>query len=285
MNRDTAPIPATERPGLIPWPPMERIPACCTPETHIEIEGLEVSYAGVPAVRIGSMPIYRGCVTAIVGPSGCGKSSFLASINRLTESVPACRVSGSIRIDGAETGAGRLRTLRRRVGMIFQRPNPLPISIAANIEAPLKDHGVRPKAERRRRAEQALRSVGLWDEVAERLHKPALSLSGGQQQRLCLARCLALQPQVVLLDEPCSALDPMATEVVERAVAGLRGRYTTVIVTHNLAQARRIADFTAVFWQLGRGRVDSLVEFGPTRRVFERPAEELTSMYIAGTQG
>ncbi|TVS07177.1 MAG: phosphate ABC transporter ATP-binding protein [Phycisphaerales bacterium] len=266
---------------------MQRIPACCVPETHIEIDGLEVSYAGVPAVRVGSMPIYRGCVTAIVGPSGCGKSSFLASINRMTESVPGCRVSGSVRIDGVESGGDRrrLRSLRRRVGMIFQRPNPLPVSIAANIEAPLKDHGVGQKAERRRRAEQALRTVGLWEEVADRLHKPALSLSGGQQQRLCLARCLALEPEVVLLDEPCSSLDPMATDVVEQALARLRGRYTTVIVTHNLAQARRIADFTGVFWQLGRGREDSLVEFGSTRRVFETPAEELTSMYIGGAQG
>lgn len=266
---------------------MKRIPACCVPETHIEIDGLEVSYAGVPAVRVGSMPIYRGCVTAIVGPSGCGKSSFLASINRMTESVPGCRVSGSVRIDGVESGGDRrrLRSLRRRVGMIFQRPNPLPVSIAANIEAPLKDHGVGQKAERRRRAEQALRTVGLWEEVADRLHKPALSLSGGQQQRLCLARCLALEPEVVLLDEPCSSLDPMATDVVEQALARLRGRYTTVIVTHNLAQARRIADFVGVFWQLGRGREDSLVEFGSTRRVFETPAEELTSMYIGGAQG
>lgn len=268
-----------------PWFPMERVPACCVPTAHVEIVGLSVWFADSLALRDVSMTIPKGCVTSIVGPSGCGKSTLLSALNRMTDSLPACRVHGSIRLDGAELIGTTLqvRSLRRRIGLIFQRPNPLPLSIADNIALPLKDHGVRSRSERDAIVESTLRDVGLWNEVADRLRRPAMSLSGGQQQRLCIARCLALQPEVILLDEPCSALDPIATEVVEDLLATLRNRFTVVLVTHNLAQARRVADFTAVFWQRERG--SSLVEFGCTRQIFENPIEELTSLYVGGVKG
>lgn len=231
------------------------------------------------------MAIARGCITSIVGPSGCGKSTLLAALNRMTDGIPGCRVDGSARLDGLETVGTALdvRDLRRRVGLIFQRPNPLPLSVADNLLVPLRDHGVRSSAERGALMEAALRDVGLWGEVSGRLRRPALTLSGGQQQRLCIARCLALRPEVVLLDEPCSALDPRAMEVVEDLIVALRRRLTLVVVTHNLAQARRIADFTAVLWR--RERESSLVEFGPTRQVFERPACAVTLQYVSGVRG
>lgn len=268
-----------------PWFPMEHVPACCVPTPHIEVVGLSVTFAGSLAVRDVSMTIPKGCVTSIVGPSGCGKSTLLSALNRMTDTLPSCHVHGSVRLDGVELIGAPLevRSLRRRIGLICQRPNPLPIAIADNIALPLKDHGVRSRHERAAIVESTLRDVGLWNEVADRLRRPALSLSGGQQQRLCIARCLALQPEVILLDEPCSALDPMATEVIEDLLGTLRHRYTVVLVTHNLAQARRVADFTAVLWQRERG--SSLVEFGCTRQIFEKPVEELTSLYVGGVKG
>jgi phosphate transport system ATP-binding protein len=173
--------------------------------------------------------------------------------------------------------------LRRRVGMIFQRPNPFPLTIRRNLTFPLRHHGIRDRDELQGKVEAALRDVGLWDEVKDRLDSPALELSGGQQQRLCLARALALQPEALLLDEPCSALDPIAGGVVEDLVLSLRGRYTVVVVTHNLAQARRLADDVAVFWiENGAGR---LIECGATRQVFEQPTHELTAAYVAGIRG
>jgi phosphate transport system ATP-binding protein len=181
-------------------------------------------------------------------------------------------------------GAGvDLVALRRQVGMIFQKPNPFPLSIRRNLAFPLEQHGVRARDERDGRVEQALREVGLWEEVKDRLDAPALELSGGQQQRLCLARALVLEPQVLLLDEPCSALDPIAGGVVEDLIASLRGRYTVVIVTHNLGQARRLGDDVAVFWvQEGVG---TLIEFGPAGQVFEQPRSEWTAAYVRGHRG
>jgi len=262
-----------------------RPPCCPTRQPLLWARDVAVSYAGIDAVRGVSLPIYRGCITAIMGPSGCGKSSFLASLNRMTDLVEDCRVSGGITLDGQDIRAPGIDVigLRRRIGMIFQRPNPFPMSIVENITFPLRQHGLRNRRECADRAEQVLRQVGLWDEVANRLGSPALALSGGQQQRLCLARALALDPEVLLLDEPCSALDPVASGVVEDLVDSLRGRYTTVIVTHNLSQARRIADDVAMFWTMDG--VGALVEHGPAQEIFESPRSEITAAFLRGERG
>ena len=259
---------------------------------------LSVAYRRRPAVRDVDLEVRRGSVTAIIGPSGCGKSSFLASLNRMTDLVPGCTVTGSVRVDGLDVFEKSCDpvALRRRVGMIFQKPNPFPTSILKNLTLPLKEHGLgglRKRGERDAVAERVLRDVGLWDEVKDRLHASALGLSGGQQQRLCIARALTLNPRVLLMDEPCSALDPMASGVVEDLILRLRegccatdesGRgITLVVVTHNLAQARRIADDTAVFWT--RGGVGTMIEAGPTMQVFHQPREEETRQYIDGVRG
>ncbi len=249
----------------------------------IRTQGLSLRYAGKPAFEDVSMDIPRGSITALVGPSGCGKTSFLMCLNRLTDLLPGAAMSGSILLDGVETAAGMpdVTALRRRVGMIFQKPNPFPLSIRRNLEFPLREHGLAQNLDET--IEKALRDVGLWDEVKDRLNAPALSLSGGQQQRLSIARALALKPEVLLLDEPCSALDPISSGVVEDLIKNLRPRYTMVVVTHNLAQARRIADEVAVFWvHAGAGR---LIEHGPMKTVFESPRDPLTAAYITGTRG
>lgn len=246
----------------------------------IRTERLTLRYRGKAAFEEVSLDIPRGRILAVVGPSGCGKTSFLTCLNRLTDLVPGAELSGSIRLDGAEIAGGDVDvlSLRRRVGMIFQKPNPFPLSIRRNLEFPLREHGMSKDL-----AEAALRDVGLWDEVKERLDAPAATLSGGQQQRLCLARALALRPEVLLMDEPCSALDPLSGGVVEDLIVRLKGRYTIVIVTHNLAQARRISDRTALFWAKdGAGR---LVEEGPTRELFEAPKDALTAAYVSGARG
>ena len=249
----------------------------------IRTERLTLRYHGKPAFEDVSLDIPRDSITALVGPSGCGKTSFLTCLNRLTDLIPGATMSGSIRLDGAEIAGGSvdLVALRRRVGMIFQKPNPFPLSIRRNLEFPLREHGLVEHLDET--IEQVLRDVGLWEEVKDRLGAPALSLSGGQQQRLSIARALALKPEVLLLDEPCSSLDPMSSGVVEDLIKSLRSRYTMVVVTHNLAQARRIADRVAVFWvQAGSGR---LIEQGPVREVFESPRDPLTAAYINGTRG
>ena len=249
----------------------------------IRTDRLTLRYRGKPALEDVSLEIPRGQITAVVGPSGCGKSSFLTCLNRLTDLVPGAVLSGSIRLDGVETTTPDVdvTALRRRVGMIFQKPNPFPMSIRRNPELPLREHGLARDLEGT--IERTLRDVGLWDEVKDRLGASALLLSGGQQQRLCLARALALEPEVLLLDEPCSALDPTSSGVVEDRIASLRGRYTVVIVTHNLAQARRLADRAAFFWaQDGAGR---LVEHGPAAHVFGSPTDPLTAAYVSGARG
>jgi phosphate transport system ATP-binding protein len=248
-------------------------------------ERLTLRYHGKPAFEDVSLEIPAGTITAVVGPSGCGKTSFLTCLNRLTELIPGASMTGSLRLSGGEIGNGTvdLIALRRRVGMIFQKPNPFPLSIRKNLEFPLREHGVRDRAEIDATVEKCLRDVGLWDEVKDRLAAPALSLSGGQQQRLSIARALALKPEMLLLDEPCSALDPISSGVVEDLIKSLRPRYTMVIVTHNLAQARRIADQVAVFWvQNGTGR---LIEKGPVAQIFDSPRDPLTAAYISGTRG
>ena len=265
--------------------PLVAGPPCCMPDTQICIENLSLSYTGKPALKDIRLDIYRGCITALIGPSGCGKTSLLSSLNRLTDMVPGCRLEGAITIDGQDIRDPKLdvRALRRRVGMIFQRPNPFPLSIRRNLEMPLREHGVSARCERDARIEKALKDVGLWNEISDRLDSPAMALSGGQQQRLCIARAIALEPSILLMDEPCSALDPLSSGVVEDLIQSLRGRYTVVIVTHNLAQARRIANYAAFFWV--RERVGTLIEFDLCRRLFEKPKHALTAAYVGGLRG
>lgn len=250
----------------------------------IRAEGICVSYGERTVLRDVTLSVREGGITALMGPSGCGKSSFLNCLNRMTDLIPGCRVRGSLRLSETELLDPRLDlpALRRRVGMIFQRPNPFPLSIRANLDLPLREHGW-PREERSQRIERCLRDVGLWDEVRDRLDAPALALSGGQQQRLCFARALALQPEVLLLDEPCSSLDPLSTAVIEELMLQLRGRYTLVVVTHNLAQARRLADAAALFWL--RDGVGCLVEHGPAEALFEAPRQPETRDYIRGLRG
>jgi phosphate transport system ATP-binding protein len=255
------------------------------PKPFIEVEQLSLHYDQKPAFHDVTLSINQGCITALVGPSGCGKTSFLTSLNRLTDLIPGCRVAGRIRLDGLDLLAPHTDVigLRRRVGMIFQKPNPFPLSIQKNLEFPLREHGLRDRQRIASTIETGLRDVGLWDEVKDRLNSPALALSGGQQQRLCMARALVLSPEVLLMDEPCSALDPLSSGVVEDLIVGLRGRYTVLIVTHNLAQARRIADYAALFWvQNGAGQ---LIEAGTAKQIFEEPREPLTAAYVSGMRG
>lgn len=249
------------------------------------LRGVNIRYVRHCALCHVDFAIAAGRITALIGPSGCGKTSLLTALNRLTDLVPGCRVEGSVCFDGREIHGPEIDTteLRRRVGMIFQKPNPFPISIRRNLELALIEHGQRDATSRAQVIEESLRAVGLWEEVKDRLEASALGLSGGQQQRLCIARALALQPEVLLMDEPCSALDPLASGVVEDLIVQLRERFTVVVVTHNLAQAQRIADDVAFFWlQNGCGR---LVEAGPAREIFESPREELTEAYVRGRRG
>lgn len=260
-------------------------PVCCNAQPLITVEGLTVKYRGVSALEDVSLHINRGCITALIGPSGCGKTSFLSCLNRLSDLIPGVSVSGKITFNGVDIHSPQLdvRKLRSRVGMIFQKPNPFPLSIRRNLELPLKEHGHASRSEIDGRIEQSLKDVGLWAEVNDRLNQSALSLSGGQQQRLCIARSLVLEPEVLLMDEPCSALDPIASGVVEDLVLRLRGRYTVVIVTHNLAQAKRIANYAAFFWM--KEKVGQLIEFGQARQVFDDPQDALTQAYITGSRG
>lgn len=265
--------------------PLVSGPPCCTPEPLLQATDLSISYAGSPAVTGVTLDIYRGCITALIGPSGCGKSSLLSSFNRLTDLIPGCNVDGRITLDGADIRAPEtdVQALRRRVGMIFQKPNPFPLSIRNNLEMPLREHGVRKRSEREERVERSLTDVGLWNEVKDRLDASALALSGGQQQRLCIARALVLKPEILLMDEPCSALDPLSSAVVEDLIASLRGRYTVVIVTHNLGQARRLANYAAFFWV--KNRTGTLIEFDQCARLFEAPKQDETAAYVRGLKG
>jgi len=255
------------------------------PGAFIHARGLSLTYGGKTAFSGISLPVATGSITALIGPSGCGKTSFLNCINRLTDLIGGCRTTGLVEVGGVDIRCPNtdVVTLRRRVGMIFQKPNPFPLSIVQNLEFPLREHGVRDSRGRGESAEAALRDVGLWDEVKDRLNSPALALSGGQQQRLCLARALVLKPEALLMDEPCSALDPLSGGLIEELISGMRGRYTVLIVTHNLQQARRIADHAAFFWM--RGGEGRLIEHGPAEEIFENPRDELTAAYVSGIRG
>lgn len=256
-----------------------------TTEPLIQTENLTLQYGQKTAFADVTLGVNIGEILALVGPSGCGKTSFLSCLNRLTDMIPQCRVKGRIRIGTLEVLDGKTNAiaLRRKVGMIFQKPNPFPLSIWKNLELPLREHGIRNREQIDAIAETTLQDVGLWDEVKDRLHTSALALSGGQQQRLCIARALSLQPEVLLLDEPCSALDPISSGVVEDLITSLRSRYTLLIVTHNLAQAKRIADQVALFWVQSNG--GQLIESGSVEQIFESPQNPLTAAYVTGARG
>jgi phosphate transport system ATP-binding protein len=234
------------------------------------------------ALRDISMDIYARQVTAIIGPSGCGKSTFLRSLNRMNDVIPNIRMEGEIILDGQNIIAPDINvvTLRRNVGMVFQQPNPFPKSIFDNVAYGLRINGLTNSAmERDSRVEEALRHAAIWDEVKEQLHKSALSMSGGEQQRLCIARALAVRPEILLMDEPASALDPISTAKIEDLIFQLKKEYTIVIVTHNMQQAARVSDYTAFFLQ------GELIEFGPTVQIFTKPGDKRTEDYITGRFG
>lgn len=265
--------------------PLEERPVCPAPQPIVEVDRLSLYYREKPVFQDVTLSINKGCITALVGPSGCGKTSFLTCLNRLTDLITGCRVSGRITIETLNLLAPDTNViqLRRRIGMIFQKPNPFPLTIRRNLEFPLREHGLRDRIRIAETIETSLRDVGLWDEVKDRLDSPALALSGGQQQRLCIARAMTLLPEMLLMDEPCSALDPLSSGVVEDLVVSLRSRYTILIVTHNLAQARRIADYAVLFWvQNGAGR---LIEAGTAKQIFEEPRDPLTAAYVSGMRG
>ena len=247
----------------------------------MRLDAISVFYDGVPAVRSTSLTIHQGEVLALIGPSGCGKTTLLRTLNRLTELTPNARSSGSITLDGEDIFELEDTALRTRVSMIFQQPNPFPMSIFDNVAFALREQSRRRP--RRRELEplvvQALQRAGLYEEVRADLDRPALRLSGGQQQRLCIARAIASNPEILLMDEPCSALDPRSTMVIEELIGQLREELAIVIVTHNLQQARRVADRVA-FMYLG-----DLVELGSAEQIFEAPSESRTREYIAGVFG
>ena len=253
-------------------------------DAFLAARNVSIRFAGKAAIENVDIDIRQGRVTALIGPSGCGKTSFLQSLNRMSDMVPGCEVSGQILFEGQSIlGPGvDVLALRKRMGMVFQEPNLFPLSIAKNLHLPLLEHGC-PKSELKHRSEEVLREVGLWEEVAQRLDTPALQLSGGQQQRLSIARALTLRPRLLLMDEPCSALDPLSTDVIERLIAHMRGEYTIVIVTHNLAQAQRIADDVVVFWC--HAKCGCVIESGPAERVFNNPEQPDTRAYLAGMRG
>lgn len=246
----------------------------------LAIEDLNLYYGDFHALKSINMEIQPNEITAFIGPSGCGKSTLLKSLNRMNDLVEGCRITGAVKLDGEDIYHGMdVNLLRKRIGMVFQKPNPFPMSVYDNIAYGPRTHGIRSKAKLDDIVERSLRNAAIWDELKDRLKKSALGLSGGQQQRLCIARALAVEPEVLLMDEPTSALDPISTSRIEELAMQLRGKYTIVIVTHNMQQAVRISDNTA-FFLLGE-----LVEYGGTEQMFSQPADERTEDYITGRFG
>lgn len=245
-----------------------------------DIQGLDLYYGGFHALKNVSLDINANEITAFIGPSGCGKSTLLKSLNRMNDLVEDCRIDGRVLLDGSDIYRDMEPSLlRRRVGMVFQKPNPFPMSIYDNVAFGPRTHGIRSRARLDDIVERSLRRAAIWDELRDRLKKDALGLSGGQQQRLCIARALAVEPEVLLMDEPTSALDPISTGRIEDLTLQLRQDYTIVIVTHNMQQAARISDQTA-FFLLGE-----LIEYGDTRRLFSMPQDRRTEDYITGRFG
>lgn len=252
------------------------------PASTFQVKNMSIWYGNKKAIEDVTLDIASNAVTAIIGPSGCGKSTFLRALNRMHELTPKTRMEGTVLLNGEDVYSSTVDStvVRRRVGMVFQKSNPFPtMTIGENVIIGLRLNGVRDQKFLNERLEKSLRMAALWDEVKDDLHKPGTSLSGGQQQRLCIARTLAVEPEVVLMDEPCSALDPIATAKIEELISELKAKYTIVTVTHNMQQAGRISDYTAFFY-LGR-----LIEFGPTTTIFTNPNERQTEDYITGRFG
>jgi phosphate transport system ATP-binding protein len=255
---------------------------------RIETDKLSCFYGGFRAVEGVTLTIEPKSVTALIGPSGCGKSTYLRSLNRLHEVIPGARVEGKVLLDDEDVYGNGVDpvAVRRLIGMVFQKPNPFPtMSIYDNVVAGLRLTGTRKKADLDAAVEKSLRGANLWNEVKDRLGKPGMGLSGGQQQRLCIARAIAVEPQVLLMDEPCSALDPISTLAIEDLMVEIKDSYTIVIVTHNMQQAARVSDTTAFFNVDVAGEPGRLVEVGPTSRIFTNPTEKRTEDYITGRFG
>jgi phosphate transport system ATP-binding protein len=265
-----------------PMPSRERL------ERIFGIEDLDAKYGGKSAVKGVTMDIYKNLVTAIIGPSGCGKSTYIRCLNRMNDLIPSFSMTGAIRYHGQDITRGDVDpvAVRRHIGMVFQRPNPFPKSIYDNVAWGCRVLGMKDRLDDR--VERALTQAALWDEVKDRLKASALSLSGGQQQRLCIARAIAVEPDVVLMDEPASALDPIATAAIEQLMADLKSEYTFVIVTHNMQQAARVADMTA-FFSISRGeegrRYGELIEYDATEKIFTAPSDKRTEDYVTGRFG
>ena len=246
----------------------------------ITIEHMDLWYGDFHALKDVNLNLPANQITALIGPSGCGKSTLLKSLNRMNDLVEGCRITGSLKLDGEDIyGSMDLNLLRKRVGMVFQKPNPFPMSIYDNVAFGPRTHGIRKKAQLDEIVEKSLRGAAIWDEVKDRLKKSALGMSGGQQQRLCIARALAGEPEELLMDEPTSALDPVSTSKIEDLVTDLKQQYTIVMVTHNMQQAVRISDMTA-FFLLGE-----VVEYGSTEQIFSMPKDKRTEDYITGRFG
>lgn len=250
-------------------------------ETKITTKNVNLYYGANHALKDVTLDIYENKITAFIGPSGCGKSTFLKILNRMNDLVPNVKIEGEILLDGENIYDPKVDTtlLRKKIGMVFQQPNPFPMSIYDNIAYGPRIHGIRSKAQLDEIVERSLRGAALWDEVSDRLKKSALGLSGGQQQRLCIARALAVEPEILLMDEPTSALDPISTLKIEDLMDELKQKYTVVIVTHNMQQATRIADYTAFFL------VGEIIEYAPTTNLFSHPKEKKTEDYITGRFG
>lgn len=250
-------------------------------EKIFEIRDMDLFYGKFQALKHLNLEIYANDVTALIGPSGCGKSTFIRSLNRMNDLVPGCRITGSVLYEGKNIYRKDydVTQLRKRVGMVFQKPNPFPKTVYENLVYGPKIHGIRRKQKLDEIVERTLTEVGLWEEVKDRIHKSALGLSGGQQQRLCIARCLAVEPEVILMDEPTSALDPVATSRIESLIHQLRQHYTIIIVTHNMQQAGRISDRTAFFY------TGEIVEVNSTEKIFTDPDHPKTEEYISGRFG
>ena len=249
-------------------------------QAKFSVKGLDLYYGDFHALKDVNLDINAKEITAFIGPSGCGKSTFLKTLNRMNDLVEGCKITGDVRLDGENTYSGMdVSQLRKRVGMVFQKPNPFPMSIYDNIAYGPRTHGIHNKAKLNEIVETSLRQAAIWDEVKDRLNKSALGMSGGQQQRLCIARALAVQPEVILMDEPTSALDPISTSKIEDLVIELKKDYTIIMVTHNMQQATRVSDKT-VFFLLGE-----IIESGDTEKLFSVPTDKRTEDYITGRFG
>ena len=250
-------------------------------KTKIKVQDLNLYYGANHALKNVNIEIKANAITALIGPSGCGKSTFLKTLNRMNDLVDDIKITGKITIDGQDIYGKWLDTtfLRKRVGMVFQQPNPFPMSIYDNVAYGPRVHGIKDKKRLDVIVENSLKGAAIWDEVKDRLHKSALGLSGGQQQRVCIARALAVEPEVILMDEPTSALDPISTSKIEDLMETLKKKYTVVVVTHNMQQAVRVSDYTAFFL------VGEMVEFGETKQIFSYPKDKRTEDYITGRFG